>query len=84
MPARAVRAGKVASAFFLEQVGAKGMQRGIEIAPYHANLIYNLGNGTAAQIRELVVELNPVCGNASGSKWRRRCSTSDDAWRVTR
>ena len=58
VPPRAVRAGKVASAFFLEQVGAKGMRNGgIEIAPYHANLIYNLGNGTASQIRELVVEL---------------------------
>ena len=30
---------------------------GIEIAPYHANLIYNLGGGTAAQILELVTEL---------------------------
>lgn len=58
VPDRAVRAGKVASAFFLELVGAKGMRNGgIEIAPYHANLIYNLGGGTAAQIRELVVEL---------------------------
>lgn len=58
VPDRAVRAGKVASAFFLELVGAKGMRNGgIEIAPYHANLIYNLGGGTAAQILELVTEL---------------------------
>ena len=58
VPERAVRGGKVASAFFLEQVGAKGMRSGgIEIAPYHANLIYNLGGGTAAQIHELVQEL---------------------------
>ena len=58
VPPRAVRAGKVASAFFLEQVGAKGMRSGgIEIAPYHANLMYNRGGGTAAQIRELVTEL---------------------------
>ena len=58
VPSRAVRAGKVASAFFLELVGAKGMRNGgIEIAPYHANLIYNCGGGTAAQLRELVVEL---------------------------
>ena len=58
VPERAVRGGKVASAFFLEQVGAKGMRNGgIEIAPYHANLIYNLGGGTAAQIHELVQEL---------------------------
>ena len=58
VPERAVRGGKVASAFFLEQVGAKGMRNGgIEIAPYHANLIYNLGGGTAAQVHKLVQEL---------------------------
>ena len=58
VPARAVRSGKVASAFFLEQVGAKGMRNGgIEIASYHANLLYNRGGGTAAQIHELVIEL---------------------------
>ena len=58
VPERAVHSGKVASAFFLEQVGAKGMQNGgIEIASYHANLLYNQGGGTAAQIRELVMEL---------------------------
>ena len=58
VPERAVRGGKVASAFFLEQVGAKGMRSGgIEIASYHANLIYNRGGGTAAQIHELVQEL---------------------------
>ena len=58
VPARAVRSGKVASAFFLEQVGAKGMcNGGIEIASYHANLLYNRGGGTAAQIHELVIEL---------------------------
>ncbi len=58
VPPRAVHAGKVASAFFLEQVGAKGMRNGgIEIASYHANLIYNRGGGTAAEIREIVAEL---------------------------
>lgn len=58
VPERAVRGGKVASAFFLEQVGAKGMcNGGIEIASYHANLLYNRGGGTSTQIRELVVEL---------------------------
>ena len=58
VPGRAVRSGKVASAFFLEQVGAKGMcNGGIEIASYHANLLYNRGGGTAAQIHELVIEL---------------------------
>ena len=58
VPKRAVRSGKVASAFFLEQVGAKGMRNGgIEIASYHANLLYNRGSGTAAQVRELAEEL---------------------------
>lgn len=58
VPERAVRGGKVASAFFLEKVGAKGMREGgIEIASYHANLIYNSGAGTAAELRCLIAEL---------------------------
>jgi UDP-N-acetylmuramate dehydrogenase len=58
VPDAAVRGGKVASAFFLEKVGAKGMrQGGIEIAPYHANVIYNAGGGTAADLRSLIAEL---------------------------
>jgi UDP-N-acetylmuramate dehydrogenase len=58
VPSAAVRGGKVASAFFLERVGAKGMrQGGIEIAPYHANVIYNAGGGTASDLRSLIAEL---------------------------
>lgn len=58
IPEGAVRGGKVASAFFLEQAGAKGMrQGGIEIAPYHANVIYNAGGGTATDLRALIAEL---------------------------
>ncbi len=58
VPAQVVREGKVASAYFLEQVGAKGMRRGgIEIASYHANLIYNTGGGTAADLRAMILEL---------------------------
>jgi UDP-N-acetylmuramate dehydrogenase len=58
VPERVVRDGKVASAYFLEQVGAKGMQQGgIRIADYHANLIYNTGTGTAAELRETILEL---------------------------
>jgi UDP-N-acetylmuramate dehydrogenase len=30
---------------------------GIEIASYHANLIYNIGDGTADDLRALIVEL---------------------------
>jgi UDP-N-acetylmuramate dehydrogenase len=53
-----VREGKVPSAWFLEQVGAKGMENGgIRVADYHANLIYNTGNGTARQVREIADEL---------------------------
>jgi UDP-N-acetylmuramate dehydrogenase len=58
VPERAIREGKVASAFFLDRVGAKGMRRGgIVIADYHANLIYNEGDGTAAELRSLIAEL---------------------------
>ena len=58
VPERAVREGKVASAFFLEQVGAKGMRRGgIQIADYHANLIYNDGGGSARDLWILIQEL---------------------------
>ena len=55
VPHRVIREGKVPSAFFLESVGAKGMTiGGIRVADYHANLIYNTGGGTSAQLRELI------------------------------
>jgi UDP-N-acetylmuramate dehydrogenase len=55
---KVVREGKVPSAYFLEQVGAKGVRNGdIHVADYHANLIYNAGNGTATQVREVVDDL---------------------------
>ncbi len=58
VPAAVVREGKVPSAWFLEQVGAKGMQDGdIRVADYHANLIYNAGDGTAVQVRSIIREL---------------------------
>jgi len=39
-------------------VGAKGMSRGdIHVADYHANLIYNAGGGTAADLCALIAEL---------------------------
>ncbi len=58
VPEKVTREGKVPAAYFLEQVGAKGMCRGgIEIASYHANLIYNTGNGTASELRGLISEL---------------------------
>ncbi len=58
VPPSAVREGKVASALFLEKAGAKGMSTGgVRVADYHANLIYNTGAGTAAQLRELIANL---------------------------
>jgi UDP-N-acetylmuramate dehydrogenase len=58
VPASVVREGKIPSAWFLEQVGAKGMEDGdIRVADYHANLIYNAGSGTAVQVRGIVREL---------------------------
>jgi UDP-N-acetylmuramate dehydrogenase len=58
VPDSVVREGKIPAAWFLEQVGAKGMQLGgIHVAGYHANLIYNAGEGTARELRELIAEL---------------------------
>lgn len=58
IPERVIREGKAPSAYFLEQVGAKGMRSGgIQVADYHANLIYNTGDGTALQLCELIGEL---------------------------
>src|SRR5260370_10607199 len=58
VPERVIREGKVPSAYFLEQGGAKGMQNGdIRVADYHANLIYNFGHGTARQLCEIINDL---------------------------
>lgn len=58
VPARVIRESKVPAAYFLEEVGAKGMTRGdIHVATYHANLIYNGGAGTAADLRAVISEL---------------------------
>ena len=58
VPAKVIREGKVPAAYFLEEVGAKGMTRGdIHVAGYHANLIYNGGAGTAADLRAIIAEL---------------------------
>jgi UDP-N-acetylmuramate dehydrogenase len=55
---KVVREGKVPSAYFLEKVGAKGMRNGdIQVADYHANLIYNAGEGKAIEVREIVDDL---------------------------
>ena len=47
-PEKVVREGKVPSAWFLEQTGVKGLRRGdIQVAHYHADLVYNDGTGMA-------------------------------------
>lgn len=58
LPPRVIIEGKVPSAWFLEQVGAKGMRSGdIQVADYHANLIYNSGAGTARDLVAVISEL---------------------------
>ncbi len=58
IPTNVIIEGKVPSAWFLEQVGAKGMQSGdIHVADYHANLIYNAGQGIARDLVEIIAEL---------------------------
>jgi UDP-N-acetylmuramate dehydrogenase len=58
VPEKVLREGKVPSAWFLEQVGAKGLKAGgIHVADYHANLIFNAGGGTARELRSLICDL---------------------------
>ncbi len=57
VPQKQVREGKVPSAWFLEKAGVMGMRRGdIQVATYHANLIYNDGAGTASDLVAVVRE----------------------------
>jgi UDP-N-acetylmuramate dehydrogenase len=61
IPPNLVRDGKVPSAWFLEQVGAKGIRRGdIQVATYHANLIYNDGAGTAEDLVAVIEQLKDM------------------------
>jgi UDP-N-acetylmuramate dehydrogenase len=58
VPEKAIREGKVPSAYFLEQAGAKGTVRGgMKVADYHANLIYNEAGGAACELHELIDDL---------------------------
>jgi UDP-N-acetylmuramate dehydrogenase len=58
IPANVIIEGKVPSAWFLDQAGAKGMRSGdIHVADYHANLIYNVGSGTACDLVSIISEL---------------------------
>ncbi|MDQ6678375.1 MAG: UDP-N-acetylmuramate dehydrogenase [Acidobacteriota bacterium] len=67
LPGNVIREGKVPSAYFLEQVGAKGMAVGdIHVATYHANLIYNAGHGTARDLVTVIGELKRRIGDRFG------------------
>ena len=67
VPERVIREGKVPSAYFLELAGAKGMVLGgVQVADYHANLIYNSGGGTSQQVRELIATLKRRVNERSG------------------
>ena len=58
VPDRVIREGKVPSAYFLELAGAKGIVLGgVQVADYHANLIYNSGGGTSQEVRDLIAML---------------------------
>ena len=58
VPESVIREGKVPSAWFLEQTGAKGMRRGdIQVASYHANLVYNDGSGTSHDLVAVIQDL---------------------------
>jgi UDP-N-acetylmuramate dehydrogenase len=58
VPQKIVKGGKVPSAWFLEEAGAKGLAHGgVRVTDYHANTLYNAGAGTAADFRVLVHEL---------------------------
>ena len=58
VPETVVKKGKVPAAWFLEQVGVRGIRHGgIQVADYHANLVYNAGGATAQQLREVLDDL---------------------------
>jgi len=58
VPTSVIREGKIPSAWFLEQIGAKGRRiGGIQVAEYHANLIYNDGDATADDLCDMIDQL---------------------------
>ena len=77
VPERVIREGKVPSAYFLELAGAKGMVLGgVQVADYHANLIYNAGGGTSQQVRELIGTLKRPGAGAVRTRAGRRSTVS--------
>ena len=69
VPATVVREGKIPAAWFLEQAGAKGtVSGGIRVADYHANLIYNTGTGTSAELCQMIEHLKQLVREKFGLK----------------
>lgn len=69
VPSTVVREGKIPAAWFLEQAGAKGTVRGgIRVADYHANLIYNTGTGTSAELCQIIQYLKQLVHEKFGLK----------------
>lgn len=61
IPKENINHGKIPAGFLLESVGAKNMQIGnVKVSSTHANLLVNIGNGTAAQFCELAEKLMKV------------------------
>jgi UDP-N-acetylmuramate dehydrogenase len=58
LPPGVVVEGKLPAGWLLEQVGAKGVRRGdIQVATYHANTVYNDGEGTSSDLCALIADL---------------------------
>jgi UDP-N-acetylmuramate dehydrogenase len=58
VPQKVIREGKIPAAYFLEQAGAKGLRNGgIQVAEYHANLLFNAGGGSARELCALIGDL---------------------------
>lgn len=57
IPSERMVYGKIPAGFLLEAVGARGLRQGqIEIAPFHGNLIMNLGEGKAQDFYQIAKE----------------------------
>jgi UDP-N-acetylmuramate dehydrogenase len=51
-------AGKIPAGYLLQEIGAPGMRKGgIAVADFHGNLLFNIGHGTAKEVKELAQEL---------------------------
>lgn len=58
IPEDKINHGKLPAGYLLESIGAKGKQVGdIQVSDFHANLITNLGAGTAKDFHQLASEL---------------------------